>query len=143
MQFIMMRLVDEFGIEVCVTIEEIMGKNNPLEMPQRGRSYDSASMKRSVEAAVAIQKERFHHRKFAFNAMMSVEEIKEHCALGAPERELLGEVYHKMALTVRGYYKVLKVARTIADLEGAQHINTDHISEAVSYRSDRVSGGSI
>ncbi len=137
---------DRFDIVVKteeVTIEDIMERNNPLETVKRGHSFDSASMKRSVEEAVAIQKERFHHRKFAFNAMMSIEEIKEHCVLGAPESELLGEVYHKMALTVRGYYKVLKVARTIADLEGAQRINTNHISEAVSYRSDRVSGGGI
>lgn len=137
---------DRFDIVVkteAVTIEDIMGRDNPLETVKRGHSFDSVSMKRMVEEAVAIQKERFQHRKFAFNAMMSIEEIKEHCALGAPERELLGEVYHKMALTVRGYYKVLKVARTIADLEGAQRINMDHISEAVSYRSDRVSGGGI
>lgn len=140
---------DRFDIVVKaeeVTIEEIMEKERKGPAVKAAchkeiKPWNSASMKQGVEQALQIQKNRFKNRKFAFNAIMTTDEIEKFCTLGAAEKELLNEIYHKLSLTVRGYYKVLKVARTIADIEGKEKIDTSHIAEAISYRCDRMTGG--
>ena len=64
--------------------------------------------------------------------------MEQYCALGKQEKELMMEAFRGMELSGRGYHRVLKVARTIADLEGSDKICEKHLCEALSYRSVEV-----
>lgn len=76
------------------------------------------------------------------NRFLSNKEIEKFCSLNQADEELLAQVLEKFRLSARAYHRILKVARTIADLEGSEQIQTPHISEAVSYRSmDRLIAG--
>ena len=66
---------------------------------------------------------------------MNKAQIQESCGLGRREQEFLKRVYENLGLSVRGYEKILKVSRTIADLEGCEKIKKDHLAEAVGLRS--------
>ncbi len=69
------------------------------------------------------------------NGEMRAKEIEQYCRLKGPEEAYLEQVYQKMELSVRGCHKILKVARTIADLDGKEEIGQSHLYEAVGYRS--------
>ena len=76
------------------------------------------------------------------NAMMTSRMVREHCPVGAEARTLLERAMERLSLSARAYDRILKVARTIADLAGDEQIRTAHIAEAISYRSlDRESWG--
>ena len=94
----------------------------------------SAAIRSRVEAAWMIQRSRFEGRKILFNAQMSGREIRKWCALQEKEAKLMERVFHKLELSARGYHKVLKVARTIADLDGSDRIKEPHLMEALGYR---------
>ncbi len=94
----------------------------------------SANIRERVMKARKIQAERFPKNGIALNAMMSTELIKKFCVLDNRMQQLLYDAINKYKLSVRSYYKVLKVARTIADLDERNHITTDDILEALSYR---------
>ena len=92
-------------------------------------------MKKMVDTAINFQKQRNNGEKVKLNAELTIEEIKKYCQLGNEENKLLERVFTKLNLTTRGYHKILKTARTIADLEESDKINCIHLSEAISYRS--------
>lgn len=124
---------DRFDLAVKVDevkAADIMGRDD--------KDLNSSTMAEAVSRAIEIQHRRFEGKKFAANGLMNTEEIKHICQLGSKELELMRSVYDKMHLTARGYHKILKVARTIADLAGSEGINCEHISEAISYRVDSV-----
>lgn len=96
----------------------------------------SAQIRARVIAARRRQQERFRNKpRITCNARMGSKELKEHCALNEPTLELIKFAMADLNLSARAYDRVLKVARTIADLEGAECITPDHISEAIQYRS--------
>lgn len=95
----------------------------------------SADMKKLVDQANDFQKQRFQGKKIKLNSELTIEEVKKYCKLGREENQLLEKVFHKLNLTTRGYHRILKTARTIADLEQCENINCYHLSEAISYRS--------
>ena len=96
----------------------------------------SAQIRERVVAARKRQQERFHGRKkVTSNSRMETRELKQFCALDHSTLDLLKNVMNDMNLSARAYDRILKVARTIADLAGAERITTDHVSEAVQYRS--------
>ncbi len=103
---------------------------------QKERGLTSAKMRTKVEQVRNIQRERFHGRPFLFNARMGNQELEEYCVLGCKEKELMKRAFDQMGLSARGYAKILKVARTIADLDGAQLIQTEHLQEALCYRTN-------
>ena len=80
------------------------------------------------------QRKRFQNSTYSFNGEMSSSDIVTFCVLGKDEQRLLEAAYRKMGLSARSYHRVLKVARTIADLADAEQIGAEHISEALSYR---------
>lgn len=98
------------------------------------RGEKSIDIRKRVEQARAQQRMRFAGKKFRTNAEMTSQTVKEVCALDESTKLVLREAVSRMKLSARGYMRVLKVARTIADLEGAEHITTNHIAEALQYR---------
>ena len=94
----------------------------------------SAQMRRHVEEAAQIQKDRYQREDICFNSELSPSQVERYCEVERDGRDLLREVFEKLDLSVRAYYRILRVARTAADLDGQSVIRTEHISEAVSYR---------
>jgi magnesium chelatase family protein len=97
-------------------------------------SYDSATIRRQVTAAREIQRRRFGENKTTTNATMTHRQVSKYCGLDAPAEMVLKNAMTEFGLSARAHDKICKVARTIADLEGKENINAEHISEAVSYR---------
>jgi len=100
------------------------------------RSGDSSETVRArVNAARQHQSERFAAAEIFCNAQMATREIHKHCETDAAADRLLETAMTKLALSARAYTRILKVARTIADLEDAKVIGSSHIAEAIQYRS--------
>jgi len=94
----------------------------------------SSEIRKRVLAARARQTARFANEAIKVNAHMSAPLIDKYCILGINEKNLLQQAFNRMNLSARAYHKILKIARTIADLAGEEHINVMHITEAISYR---------
>jgi magnesium chelatase family protein len=105
---------------------------NELSAGPPGRS--SAEMRAEVDVARAMQDERFAKSTTRSNAKMSSREIREHCKLGSIQRERMRAAVTDMGLSARAHDKILRVARTIADLESSESIEPHHIEEAINYR---------
>ncbi|WP_299152179.1 YifB family Mg chelatase-like AAA ATPase [uncultured Tateyamaria sp.] len=103
-----------------------------LDLPASGDS--SASVAARVAAARAVQATRFGNTTARCNADLSGAALDEHASPDEDGRTLLTRVADRFGLSARGYHRVLRVARTIADLDGATHVRKPHIAEAVSYR---------
>ena len=98
-------------------------------------SEPSSAIRERVLAARGIQNERFAKSPAVrCNARMSSKLLKAHCVIDEESRELLRAAMHELNLSARAHDRILKVARTIADLEGADTIEVNHISEAIQYR---------
>ncbi len=96
----------------------------------------SAAIRARVTAARKVQEQRFAHEdSIHCNAMMPARLLKKHCRLSAECSALLKTAVERIGLSARAYNRILKVARTIADLEGAADIQPEHVSEAIQYRS--------
>ena len=95
---------------------------------------NSASVKERVERARAIQRERFAEEDMSVNANMGERQIKKYCRLSYQSEEILKNAFHTLHLSARGRSRIIKVARTIADLDYSEEIKPAHILEAVSYR---------
>lgn len=100
------------------------------EFRKKEKNESSAQIRSRVVKALKIQQQRGQ-----FNGEMGAREVERYCVLGEMEEEYLQQIYQKMGLSARGCHKILKVARTIADLEGKENIEKIHLSEAVGYRS--------
>jgi magnesium chelatase family protein len=105
------------------------------ELASRDAGESSTLIRQRVNAARAIQLLRFQKRGIHANAQMGTREIKRHCAVKAGAEKLLETAIDKLGLSARAYSRILKVGRTIADLEGSEEIQPAHISEAIQYRS--------
>ena len=99
------------------------------------KAEPSAAIKKRVDAARAIQRERFAGTAVRCNAQMPAEMVEEACRIPAQGSALLQRAFEQMGMSARGYHRILKVARTIADLEGERDIQTRHLAEALQYRS--------
>ena len=94
----------------------------------------SAMIRERVERTRTIQRERFKGTGCLTNAGMGTAQIEHYCVLGEKEEKLMEQIYKKMNLTGRGYYKLLRVSRTLADMDGKERIGCEHLAEAVSYK---------
>jgi len=95
----------------------------------------SVKIRERVIAARKIQTERFTKEKKVFaNAHMQTRQLRKYCQISAAGQELLRAAMSKLGLSARAYDRILKVARTIADLEGNPDIKESHLSEAIQYR---------
>jgi magnesium chelatase family protein len=96
----------------------------------------SAAIRGRVVRAREIQRERFRNRPGVHaNARMAARDVRRHCPLSPPVEGLLREAVTRLALSARAFHRVLKIARTIADLDGSEALAPNHVSEAIQYRS--------
>ncbi len=94
----------------------------------------SEALRQKIENVREIQKERFKNEKMLVNSEMQIPEIKNYCQHDSQSQSLLKKYVDSGKLSARGYHRVLKVARTIADLALFENIQKDHIAEALMYR---------
>ncbi|MBD5085363.1 MAG: YifB family Mg chelatase-like AAA ATPase [Clostridiales bacterium] len=118
-------------IDICVDVpsldyDELSGASAPAE--------SSEAIRARVNAARAIQTARFGPDGPACNAQMGPKELRTYCKLDESCQQLIRGAYDRLGLTARGYDRILRVARTIADLDGAEDIAVHHLAEALQYR---------
>ncbi len=121
-------ILDRIDLQVTVPRLQI----EKLETAERGES--SADIRFRVEAARDVQRKRFDGKSFRTNGEMGPEALREHCAIDESSKELLRRAVSELSLSARSYHRILKVSRTIADLEGAENVQAKHIAEALQYR---------
>jgi len=118
-------------IDMHIEVQPVKYEELTGNMPQE----DSASIRKRVESANQIQKHRYKNSISHNNAQMTRTEIETHCVLDESSRALLKQAMMHLGLSARAYDRILKVARTIADLDASNEIQTAHIAEAIQYRS--------
>jgi len=104
------------------------------DLASRDAGEPSGEIKRRVDTARKIQVERFKGMKIYSNAQMTNRHIKKYCQIDEASQKLLEMAIDRFGLSARAYTRILKVARTIADLEGQEHIQAVHLSESIQYR---------
>lgn len=120
-------LIDRFDLHVKVTAPE--GRQDA-----GAASVSSAEMRAQVKTAADCQRKRYVGTGIACNSKLTAEQLEKYCTLGNAEQEMMTLAYQKFNLNMRTYHKILKVARTIADLESSREIRSEHLAEALQYR---------
>ncbi len=122
-------LLDRFDIHIEVPPVEFE------ELRDKADGETSAEIKKRVDRAREIQRERFKGTKTTGNAKIDAEQFEKYCVIDREAEQTLKTAFDSLGFTARAYNRVLKVARTIADLDGSEIIKSDHVLEAVQYRS--------
>ncbi|MBQ1901662.1 MAG: YifB family Mg chelatase-like AAA ATPase [Lachnospiraceae bacterium] len=118
-------------MDIAVQVSEVPFSD--LESTHKNES--SEAIRQRVVRTQKLQQERFCETNILFNSQMRGEEMERYCALSEKDKYFMEKMYDKMNLTARTYHKVLKVARTIADMEESDLIEQRHLMEALMYRS--------
>lgn len=105
------------------------------QLTEKRKGESSLEIRNRVLKAREIQAQRYKDLKINYNAQMSPKELEQYCDLDETCNTLIKNAMEKLNLSARAYDRILKVARTIADLDNSENINTVHISEAIQYRS--------
>lgn len=122
-------LLDRIDLQISVqSIEYDMIKD------QSAPAKSSAQMYQTVNTAIIAQQKRFENPN-QWNSTMNSDQIEKYCTLTDDAEKIIRKTFDILHLSMRGYHKILKVARTIADLENKEMIDVAHIQEAISYRS--------
>ena len=123
-------LLDRIDLHIEVTpvpFEELSSERN---------GEKSELIRTRVEAARRIQTERYHELEHVhYNAQMGPKELDSYCQLDEPSQDLIKKAMDKLHLSARAYDRILRVARTIADLENSDELKANHLAEAIQYRS--------
>ena len=122
-------LLDRIDIQIEVTAV----KYQKLETEEEIES--SEKIKERVNKARKIQQDRYKENGIYSNAELTPKLISKYCKLDKESKTILQNAFEKLGLSARAYGRILKVARTIADLDGKENINVSHIAEAIQYRS--------
>lgn len=104
------------------------------DLASESEEESSAEIRQRVNKAREIQRERYKNEKFHTNAKMSSLAVKKYCTIDTESKKLIEHAFEKYKMSARGYTRILKVARTIADLAGDEFIKTEHVFEAINYR---------
>lgn len=122
-------LLDRIDIQVEVDAVEFG------DLRSQAEEESSAIVKERVMRAREIQRKRFSHSTIYANSDMNNRLIKHYCEIPAEAEDMMETAFRKLSLSARASFRILKVARTIADLEGKDKIETAHVAEAIQYRS--------
>lgn len=117
-------------IDIHIEVEAV--KYQKLDSSEKGET--SEQIKKRVDRARKIQQERYSKHGIYSNAELTPRLIEEYCKLDSKGKEILKNSFEKLGLSARAYGRILKVARTIADLDGNQNIDIKHLAEAIQYR---------
>ena len=104
------------------------------ELQTKPKGETSHTIKKRVDAARERQNQRYQDLDIFYNAQLTPKLMETFCHLGPAEENLMEKVYSKMKLSARGFHRILKLARTIADLDASETIQIAHLSEAIQYR---------
>lgn len=131
-------ILDRIDLHVWVDpvdVNKLTAENDNNQTPNPKQGEDSKQIRERVMRARELQQKRFEKNKGMYtNAQMGNKQVKQYCPLSSEVRQFLMAATNKYNLSARAYFKVIKVARTIADLERAADILNNHIAEAVQYR---------
>ena len=114
-------------------------KDEPItikELQSTGKEESSKHIRERVDRATQIQRERYKGTGIYFNGELEGSNIDKYCYLYKKEQKLMENIFERFKLSVRSYQKIIKVARTIADLKNRDRITITEIAEAISFRFD-------
>lgn len=138
-------LLDRIDIHIeilPVSYEELADEDIEGVWEKKPVRRSSDRMRMEVEAARQIQIERYRKEEISYNSQLTSGLIRKYCGMSKETRELLENAYQRLSLSARAYNKIIKLGRTIADMDGAEKIDFRHIAEAIQYRSlDRFCRG--
>ena len=117
-------------MDICVEAPAVSWQ----EMTGQKRGETSAQIREVVTRTQKIQQERYRGTDIHFNSDMGAKEVEQYCVMNARGKEMIQKAFTGLSLSARGYHRVLKVARTIADMEEEELITEKHIAEALTYR---------
>ena len=117
-------------IDICVETPQIKFE----ELNGTKKEECSDTIRERVIEVHAIQKKRYQKEDFQFNSQIPAARIAEYCNLSKDQEKYMKKIYKQLNLTARSYHKILKVARTLADMDGSENILDAHLNEAVCYR---------
>ena len=119
-------------VDICVEAKKV----DIADLSQKSNTANESSetIRQRVLAARKMQQERFAGTRLKFNSEMSPKDIEKFCKLGPREAAFLEQAFCSMELSARAYHKILRVARTIADIDGSEDIKQLHLAEAIGYR---------
>ncbi len=117
-------------IDLCIEMSRVTLN----DMSSSSANTTSAEMRKSVMRAREMQKKRYAKTAYRFNSEISGSDIEKYCRVGKEEKAFLDNLYETLSLSLRSYHRILKVSRTIADIDGSEEILRKHILEAASFR---------
>lgn len=118
-------------IDICIEVSPV--KYQKLNSDEKIET--SEEIKKRVDKARKIQLERYKNVKILSNSVLTPKLIEKYCKLDKEGKKILENAFNKLKLSARAYGRILKVARTIADLDESENIKVNHIAEAIQYRS--------
>ncbi len=126
-------------IDICAEVSRIDVRE--LYGDKAAGGLTDREMREKVERAVNIQRDRYRRAGFLFNSQVPAGKINEYIHLGREEQSFLHSIYQTKNLSMRSFYKTIRVARTIADLEGSETVEIKHLGEASCFRLPDYMGG--
>lgn len=117
-------------IDICTEVPAVSFS----KMKKKIAGESSAQIRKRVEAVQEIQRERYKKEKFCFNGELDGRKMEKYCVMTGGADKLLEQAYEQFQFSTRAYHKILKTARTIADMESSEKIKEEHICEALAYR---------
>ncbi len=125
-------------IDICVEVARM----DPRDVQESvGTGTSSEELREKVFRAVKMQEERYRSENFRFNSQIPSGKIHKYIPLGHAEEEFIYDAYEKMNISMRSFYKLMRVARTIADFDGDERVRVLHLAEASCYRFPDYTGG--
>lgn len=121
-------------MDICVEVPGVRYE----DLSGACQEENSETIRRRVEQARKRQVERYRGKDILFNSELTGVQLAEYCELGRKEERMMRQAFETLSLTARTYHKVLKVARTIADLEAEEKIRMEHLQEALIYRNVKI-----
>lgn len=117
-------------IDLCVELQPV----DILHLQTKITGESSEQMRERIERARKMQEKRYAGTEYRFNGDVSSADVDHYCSLGETEKNVMEQLYHALELSARAYHRILKTARTIADLEEQENIAKEHLLEAACYR---------